>query len=183
MSENLETDSNRIEGFALTLVFSALSVTLLASIGIATRWGPETAGWWTRPMLMPGIALVLLVAANLITLARDIADLRRHPPSAAERAEGRAKLLGWLLPLEFLAYYAIYVFAIQHAGYFPSTLIFIMVLMVRVRLTTPRWIIVGLAAAMFMVAVFRMGLGVWMPAPELYEIFPDGVRSALIRWF
>jgi nitrate reductase gamma subunit len=183
MSEQAETQTNRIEGFALTLLFSALSVTLLASIGIATRWGPETAGWWTRPMLMPGIALVLLVAANLMTLARDLADLRANPPTVAERAEGRALLLGWLQPVEFLAYYGIYVFAIQHAGYFPSTLIFIMVLLVRVRLTTPRWIIAGVGAALFMVAVFRVGLGVWMPAPELYEYFPDGVRSALIRWF
>ncbi len=183
MSDQTETEANRIESFALILVFSAMSVTLLATIGIATRWGPESAGWWTRPMLMPGIALVLLVGANLITLARDIVDLRRKPPSAAERAEGRALLLGWLQPLEFLAYYGIYVFAIQHVGYFPSTLIFIMVLMVRVRLTTPRWIVAGLAAALFMVAVFRMGLGVWMPAPELYEYFPDAVRSTLIRWF
>jgi nitrate reductase gamma subunit len=183
MSEQVDPDGNRVEGFALTVLFSALSVTLLACIGIATRWGPESAGWWTRPMLMPGIALSLLVAANIITLARDIADLRRNPPSMVERAEGRAKLLGWLQPIEFLAYYGIYVFVIQHAGYFPSTLIFILVLMFRVKLTTPRWIIAGLGAAVFMVAVFRMGLGVWMPAPALYEIFPDGVRSALIRWF
>jgi nitrate reductase gamma subunit len=183
MSEQTQTEVNRIESFALTLLFSALSVTLLACIGIATRWGPESAGWWTRPMLMPGIALMLLVGANVITLARDIADLRRNPPSVAERAEGRGLLLGWLQPVEFLAYYGIYVFAIQHAGYFPSTLIFIMVLMFRVRLTTPRWILAGVCAALFMVAVFRVGLGVWMPAPELYELFPDGVRSALIRWF
>jgi Tripartite tricarboxylate transporter TctB family len=183
MSDITEAEANRIESFALTLLFSALSGTLLACIGIATRWGPESAGWWTRPMLMPGIALVLLAGANLITLARDVADLRRNPPSAVEWAEGRRLLLAWLRPLEFLTYYAIYVFAIQHAGYFPSTLVFILVLLFRAQLTTPRWIVAGVAAAMFMVAVFRVGLGVWMPAPELYELFPDGVRSALIRWF
>ncbi len=183
MSEHSEIEANRIESFALTLLFSALSVTLLACIGVATRWGPESGGWWTRPMLMPGIALALLVGANLISLVRDVVDLRQNPPSISERAEGRAKLLAWLHPVEFLTYYGIYVFAIQHVGYFPSTLIFIMVLMFRVRLTTPGWIIAGLGAALFMVAVFRVGLGVWMPAPELYEIFPDGVRSALIRWF
>ncbi len=183
MSEQIETDANRIEGFALTLLFSAISVTLLACIGIATRWGPDTAGWWTRPMLMPAIALCLLVGANVITLARDVIDLRRNPPSFAERAEGWTKLLGWLRPFEFLSCFGIYVFAIQHVGYFPSTLIFIMVLMLRVKLTAPRWIIAGLGAAIFMVAVFRIGLGVWMPAPAFYEYFPDGMRSALIRWF
>ena len=183
MSEQANADTNRIEGFALTLLFSALSVTLLGCIGIATRWGPESGGWWTRPALMPGIALVLLVGANIITLARDIVDLRRRPPSATEWADGRRLVWAWLQPVEFLAYYGIYVFAIQHAGYFPSTLIFIMVLMVRVRLTTPRWIVAGTCAALLMVGVFRIGLGVWMPAPELYEYFPDAVRSMLIRWF
>jgi nitrate reductase gamma subunit len=183
VSEAVEVPANRIEGFALALVFAVLSVALLTSIGVATRWGPESGGWWTRPALMPGVALAVLVLANLITLARDIADLRRNPPSTAEWAEGRALVLGWLRPVEFLVYYGIYIYAIQHVGYFPATLVFIMFLMLRVGLTAPRWIIAGIGTSLFMIGVFRMGLGVWMPAPELYDLFPDTVRSTLIRWF
>jgi nitrate reductase gamma subunit len=183
VSETGEAPANRIEGFALALIFAVLSVGLLASIGIATRWGPESGGWWTRPALMPGVALAVLVLANIITLARDVADIRRNPPSAAEWAEGRGLVLGWLRPVEFLAYYGIYIYAIQHIGYFPATLAFIMFLMVRVGLTAPRWIIAGIGTSLFMIGVFRMGLGVWMPAPELYDLFPDTVRSRLIRWF
>jgi hypothetical protein len=182
MSAETETPANRLESLALSILFAAVSTGLLALIGVATKSNAK-GGWWTQPWLMPGIALGLLVAANLITLWREAADLRANPPTDAEKAEGRANILGWLRPLEFLGYYALYVYAIQHAGYFPSTLVFVFYLLWRVGLTAPRWQLAGLALVIFMIGVFRMGLGVWMPAPELYELFPDAIRNALLRWF
>lgn len=175
--------ANRLESMALALAFAAISVVLLALIGVATRTGQASGGWWTRPAFAPGVALVVLVAANLITLWRDFADLRANPPSAAEWADAKGKMLGWLRPLEFLAYYALYIFAIQHLGYFPSTLIFVLGLLWRVGLTAPRWLLAGFGLSVFMIGVFRAGLGVWMPAPDFYDIFPDAIRLALMRWF
>lgn len=183
MTDPDEPQANRLESMALAIAFVAVSVVLLALIGVATRTGQASGGWWTRPAFAPGVALGVLAAANLITLWRDIADLRAHPASAEEWAEAREKMLGWLRPLEFLAYYGIYIYAIQHLGYFPSTLIFVLCLLWRVGLTAPRWILAGLGLSVFMIGVFRAGLGVWMPAPEFYDIFPDAIRLALMRWF
>lgn len=182
MSAEPETKANRLESLALSILFAAISSGLLALIGVATKSNAK-GGWWTQPALMPGIALGLLALANLITLWREVSDLRAHPPTDAEKVEGWAALLGWLRPLEFLAYYALYVYAIQHLGYFPSTLVFVFFLLWRVGLTASRWLLAGLGLVIFMIGVFRMGLGVWMPAPEFYEIFPDAIRNALIRWF
>lgn len=178
-----EEQANRLESLVLTLIFSAISVGLLAAIGIATKWGPESAGWWTRPALAPGVALGVLVLANLVTLWRDFVDLRASPATPGEWAEAKARILGWLLPLEFLAYFAVYVWVLQHLGYFPATLVFVLGLQLRVGLTSVRWLLAGALAALAMTAVFRMGLGVWMPAPEFYDWFPEPVRSALLRWF
>lgn len=178
-----ETTANRLESLLLALIFTAISVALLALIGVATRSGQATGGWWTRPAFAPGLALALLAAANLITLLRDVVDLRANPPTAAEKAEAKEKILGWLRPLEFLAYYAVYVYAIQHVGYFPATLVFVLGLLWRVDLRQPRWLLAGLGLSVFMIGVFRAGLGVWMPAPEFYDLFPDGIRLALMRWF
>lgn len=183
MSSDGEESANRLESTALAVIFAVISVGLLLALGIATRPGAENAHWWTRPALAPGVALLLLVLANLITLWRDFADLRANPAKVEERAEAWDKFTGWLRPLEFLGYYAAYVFSIQHLGYFASSLIFILGLLWRVGLTAPRWILAGVLAAVAMVGVFRIGLGVWMPAPELYDLFPDAVRTALIRWF
>lgn len=178
-----EQPANRLESLALALIFAAVSLALLALIGVATRHGQAAGGWWTRPAMAPGVALVILGIANVITVWRDLADLRANPPTPDERAQARVQILGWLRPLEFLAYYAAYIWALQHVGYFPATLVFVMFLLWRVGLTAPRWLLAGLGLSLFMIAVFRAGLGVWMPAPEFYELFPDGVRMTLIRWF
>lgn len=178
-----EDHANRLESLALTLIFTVISIALLATITIATRHGPEASGWWTRPALAPGVALALLVFANGLTLWRDLADLRVTPATAAERAEARIKILGWLRTIEYLAYFAIYLFALQHLGYFPATLIFILGLLVRTGLRSLNWLIVGVLTSVALVLIFRVGLGVWMPAPEVYDLFPDAMRMALIRWF
>lgn len=183
MTDPDDPQQNRLESMALALIFTVISLLLLAVIGVATRTGQASGGWWTRPAFAPGVALAVLVAANLLTLWRDFADLRAHPASVKEWAEARSKMLGWLRPAEFLAYYAVYIWAIQHIGYFPSTLVFILGLLWRVGLRSSRWIWAGIGLSVFMIGVFRAGLGVWMPAPEIYDLFPDGIRLALMRWF
>jgi hypothetical protein len=183
MTEPDEPEANRLESLLLALIFSAVSVALLALIGVATRHGQSSGGWWTRPALAPGAALAVLMVANLLTLWRDLADLRARPASAAEWMDARDKVFGWLRPVEFLGYFAVYVWAIQHIGYFPSTIVFVLGLLWRVGLTAPRWTLAGFGLAIFMIAVFRAGLGVWMPAPEFYDLFPDDIRLALMRWF
>lgn len=182
MSAEPDIRANRLESLALTILFTVISSGLLAMIGLATRSNAR-GGWWTQPWLMPAIALGMLALANLITLWREVSDLRTNPPSTQEKVEGWEALLGWLRPLEYLAYYAAYIYAIQHAGYFLSTLAFVMFLLWRAGLTTPRWMLAGLGLALFMIGVFRIGLGVWMPAPELYDLFPDTIRNILIRRF
>lgn len=181
MSAEPETRANRLESLALTILFATLSTGLLALIGVATKSNAK-GGWWTQPWLMPSVALGLLAAANLVTLWREVADLRANPPTTAEKVEGWTALLGWLRPLEFLGYYAAYIYAIQHLGYFPSTLAFVLFLLWRVGLTARHWVLAGIGLSLFMIGVFRIGLGVWMPAPEFYRLFPDWMQTALIRW-
>lgn len=175
--------ANRIESLVLTLIFAAISLALLASLWVATRHGPVTQGWWTRPALMPGLALSALVLANVLSVWGDFADLRRNPLTAPERAEAVDKFAGWLRPLEYLGYFALYLWALQHLGYFPSSVLFVQGLMFRAGLRGWRWVLTGLLAVLALTAIFRMGLGVWMPAPDYYDRFPEGIRSALIRWF
>ncbi len=100
-----EENGNRLESLILAGLFLAVSVTLLALLGEATRAGSRTADWWTRPALAPGVALAVLVICNLMVMARALLDLRRAPLTAVERAEGIAGLKVWLKPLEYLAYF------------------------------------------------------------------------------
>jgi hypothetical protein len=175
--------ANRLESTALTVIFAGISGTLLLLLGAATKSGSASADWWTRPAFAPSVALSVLVAANLLTLWRELSDLRARPPSVQERAEAWDCFTGWLRPVEFLAYYAAYVWAIQHVGYFVGSLAFVSWLLYRVGLRQGRWLLWGALFCVALIGVFRMGLGVWMPAPAAYDLFPDAVRTALMRWF
>ena len=182
MSEKEEPEANRLEAVALTVIFFLCSSTLLCLIGTATRTNAR-GGWWTQPWLMPSLALGVLVLTNAITLWREIADIRKHPPSQDEKQAARTAILGWLLPLEFLAYFGAYVWATQHTGYAVGTLLFVLFLSWRAGLRDKRWFLAGLGLVLFMVLVFRVGLGVWMPAPDYYDLFPKEIRTMWMRWF
>jgi len=177
-----EPPANRLESLVLTLIFAAISVALLVAIGWATKTGSTTAGWWTRPALAPGAALLILTGANIATLIRAMVDLRQNPLTADERLDARAQFIGWLKPIEFLAYFAGYLGLLPHLGYVLATLVFILFLMLRVGLRSRGWLLAGAATALALMLIFRVGLGVWMPAPAFLDLAPEGVRSTLMRW-
>jgi hypothetical protein len=176
-------NANRLESLALAVIFAAAALTLLCLLGLATKAGSAKAQWWTWPALAPGAALTVLTLANAVTLVRDLLDLRARPPTPAEWQAAGAAVLGWLRPLEFLAYYAAYVGAIRHAGYFPASLIFVTFLLWRAGLRARHWFLYGGVFCVALIGIFRAGLGVWMPVPALYDLAPEAVRLALMRWF
>lgn len=176
-------EANRLESLLQTVIFAAISAALLAVLFLATKQGSAQAGWWTRPALAPGVALAMLVFANGISLWRGTAELRAAPPTAEEWQGARAAVKGWLRPLEFLVYFAVYLWVIHIVGYAGATLAFVLWLLVRVRLRSRGWLLAGCGLVAALILVFRIGLGVWMPAPYLYDLFPEGIREILIRWF
>lgn len=175
--------SNRVESFALNSVFAAISFTLLALLPAATSEGPDSSGWWTQPWTMPLVALTVLCAGNAISLIQAGRDLVANRPTADEIAEARAAILGWFRPIEFFAYFLGYIWLLGRAGYFLSTALFIQFLLFRVGLRQARWVFAGLLAALALTAVFRWGLGIWVPTADLYGLFPDAVRKFLTKWF
>jgi Tripartite tricarboxylate transporter TctB family len=184
---NLEAEqhdkANRVETFALTAIFAVVSIVLLALLPVQTRSGPQNAGWWTQPWLMPGIALSVLVVANLISLLRDVQSLRRSPALPVEKTSAVFHIQGWFKPLEFFVYFMGYLGLLGYLGYFLSTALFLQFILYRVGLRTTAWRLRGLCAAILMTAIFRWGLGVWVPTAELYDFFPDTIRKFLTRWF
>ena len=182
MSET-QDNANRVETFALTAIFAAVSGVLFLLLPLQTRSGPESAGWWTQPWLVPSIALTVLLLANVISFARDVLKLRRDAPSASEKRDALLQAYGWFRPLEFFVYFMGYLGLLGYLGYFLSTALFLQFLLYRVGLRTTHWRLKGLLAAIVMTAIFRWGLGVWVPTAELYDLFPDVARKFLTRWF
>lgn len=178
----MNSEANRLESLALNAIFALVSAILLAAIGFATGQGSDSAGWWTRPALAPGVALAILLGCNVVTLFRAGAELRAAPPTSEEWGSARAKLIDWIRPMEYLAYFAVYLWALHHVGYTLASIVFVQWLLYRVGLRTNRWRLAGLALVIAMVLVFRIGLGVWMPAPDVYDLLPEGLNNIATRW-
>lgn len=176
-----KTEASRVETLMLALVFAIVSCGLFLLLPWQTRSGPQGSGWWTQPWLMPGITLGVLALANLESLRR--AYLFARKPTDREKSEARSEILKWFRPLEYFLYFLAYLFSLKYLGYFLSTALFIQFLLWRSGLASARWRLAGLGAALFMTAIFRWGLGVWVPTAELYDLFPDAIRKFLTRWF
>lgn len=177
------SQANRLESLLLNFIFAGISLGLLVFLKIATHVGVASGGWWTRPAFIPGVALGILVIANFLTLERALRDLKTTPATPAEWDEAREKLRQILTPMEFLAYFAAYLFGVIHLGYFPATLIFVPALMWRVGLRSRGWIGAGLGLVIALTLIFRIGLGIWMPTPDYYDAAPEILRPYLTSWF
>lgn len=174
--------TNRVEVLALSAAFTAAAAAALLLLPVATRPGAPGSGWWTAPALMPGLALAILLLANLAALVRAAAALRRPPLSSAETRAALRAMADWLRPLEFFLYFGLYIWALGRIGYFLATALFLLGLLLRAGLRSPRWLLAGLLTALALTAIFRWGLGIWVPPADLYGLFPPGVRKLLMRW-
>ena len=169
-------------GILYVLNFAASAV-LLVLLPIATKPAPSNQGWWTQPALMPSLALGLMALASAYLVLKHFLSLRGSPELNPDGQSSARELLEWLKPLEFFIYYGLYIWLLGLIGYFLSSLIFIVLLSVRVGLRSARWMLVALLTTVALVALFRWGLKVWVPVSDLYDLFPKDIRIFLMRNF
>lgn len=159
------------------ILFSALMILLggilLAALPWQTTWldGRDLAA---QPRLWPALSLggVILFAAMHFALRLQ-----------AARTPGRWREgLAWLLSLEYIAYYMVYVWAIPVIGYLLATICFCIGLTYRVGYRgNALW--VALLFALFVVLTFKTGFNVKIPAGAIYEYAPESIQYMLIRYF
>ncbi|MEM7343077.1 MAG: tripartite tricarboxylate transporter TctB family protein [Chloroflexota bacterium] len=167
--------------YAVMFVFG---VSFLLLLPYQTKPGPEGQGWWTQPALMPTISLWLTAITATYLLFQYIVKNRKQPADeAAPSGSLAAELIQWAKPVEFFVYYVGYIWLLGIVGYFLSSLIFIIVLSIRVGLTSARWFLTGLLFAISLILIFRWGLSVWVPPAELYDMFGKDTRIFLMRYF
>lgn len=87
---------------------------------------------------------------------------------------------GWLLALEYLAWFMAYVYITPIVGYLAATLVFLVLLTLRVGYRDRRMMIAAVVVAFVIVLVFKSFLGVKIPGGAVYEYLPDALRSFMI---
>ena len=156
---------------ALFLIFAA---GLLAQMGWQTEW-IDGKGLAAQPRTWPAISLGGMVLFGAIQWLRT---------RAVERTPGRwREAVTWIRALEFVGWYVAYVVVIPVVGYLLATLLFCLLLTLRLGYRSRA---VLLSAALFAVAVvlaFKAGFNVKIPGGAIYDYAPEGMRYILIRYF
>ena len=168
------------------LAFSVLF--LLVSLFLAVSFFGES-GWADRdlpqkrlgkvlkqPWVGPLIALVILVPAALANLAlslrRALLDRRKHKPNNTVY-----EVVQWVRALEFIAYFIVYTRSIEIIGYLFATMIFAVLMVLRLGYRTWRWVGIAAGVSFLSVLFFRTMLQIKTPVNIwLYNQLPDALE-------
>jgi hypothetical protein len=176
MSEDPDTGfpGPRRGQFLFALIFLAVSTVLLAFLGTETTWAKGT-DLVAQPAFWPAIGVIGMVGFSLLHLMH----LPRRRLQRADMVEGRR----WLTVLEFAGWFLAYVFIVPWAGYLPTTLVFLPLLLWRMGYRDPRLVGTGLVFGVAVVVLFKSVLQVRIPGGAVYELLPGALRSFFILNF
>jgi len=156
---------------SIALVFS---VFLLSQLLEQTAWRAGDK-LFAQPRFWPAVGLLGMVAFATLHLMGSL---------LSERIEGRWKeVLLWLSAFEYAAWFVAYAVAVPLAGYLPATVLFAVLLTLRVGYRSALMLGSAALAAVLIVLLFKTFLKVNLPAGQIYETLPDGLRQLMLVHF
>lgn len=154
--------------------FLAFSVLLLSQIAVQTEW-KAGARLFAQPRFWPAVSLSLMTA---------FAALHLLGSACSERLDGRwREVATWGRSLEFAAWFIAYALTVPWLGYLPTTVLFVLVLLLRCGYGSRSILGWGAVTAVVVVVLFRAVLKVKLPAGAVYEYLPDGIRQIMLTYF
>ncbi|MDU8925764.1 tripartite tricarboxylate transporter TctB family protein [Alisedimentitalea sp. MJ-SS2] len=151
-----------------------VAVLLLSQLGAETNLkagGKLVARPWFWPAVSLG-GMAVFAALHLLTSL------------ISERIEGRwVEIWYWIRSLEYAGWFIAYAAIVPIAGYLPSTIVFTLALIFRVGYRGSRFFWAGAVGAVATVLVFKSFLQVKLPAGQVYEYLPDGIRQIMLTYF
>ena len=99
----------------------------------------------------------------------------------APRLAGRGKeVILWLRSLEFVGWFFVYVMVVPVIGYLPASVIFALLLCLRLGYRSFAVLAIACIFAVAVVLVFKAGLGVRIPGGAIYQYLPEGLRTFFV---
>lgn len=158
---------------AFAVAFLVLSIFLVSQLGEQAVWTKRTK-LFAQPAFWPTISLTGML---LFALLHCLGSL------VSPRTSGRGpEVIFWVRSLEYVAWFLLYVWAVPRIGYLGATLLFVLFLTYRAGYRN-RYMFFGAAAmAVGIVVVFKAFLQVKIPAGQVYEYLPDGIRNFMLLY-
>lgn len=148
-----------------------ISLFLLSQIYQETTFKPG-GKLFSQPRFWPAVSLIGMAGFAAFHLVGS---------ALSERIDGRWKeVLLWFSALEYAAWFVAYAALVPIAGYLPSTIIAAVLLTLRVGYRSKLALISAIGGAVVIVVLFKSFLQVKLPAGQIYEALPDGLRQFMI---
>ncbi|MEZ5811742.1 MAG: tripartite tricarboxylate transporter TctB family protein [Rhizobiaceae bacterium] len=155
----------------------AIALALLSQVGNQTTWA-DGEPWVKQPAFWP---LVSIVGMTLFGALELFFSWRRNSTGRGDSIP--AEVLFWTRAIEFALWFMAYVWAVPLAGYLPVTVVFCILLTLRLGYRGARPLLWAAVIGAATVVVFKSLLSVKIPGALWYDYLPDGLRNIMILYF
>ncbi len=152
------------------------SLLLLSQIGEQVRYAGGKP-FYKQPGLWTAIGLFGMTITSIVYAFRLWSG---RPRGAIEYLELREELLFWVKSLEYLLWFMVYVFSVPYIGYLPASILFAVLLTLRLGYYRKPMILSALLTAVSVVVLFKSLLQVKIPGGGAYEYLPESLRNFFI---
>lgn len=155
-------------------------VMLVVSVFLLTQISDQTSirsggKLFTQPRFWPAVSLIGMTGFAAFHLLGSL---------LSERIEGRwREVLTWVASLEYAIWFIAYAAAVPYGGYLPATVVFAVLLAVRVGYRSVKMLGAAAISAIVIVVLFKTILKVNLPSGLIYEALPDGLRQIMLTYF
>jgi len=175
MTDNDKNESNPINGaLSFALLFFAVMVFLLFSIGEQTRWVSGKA-LTSQPRFWPAVTLGLTAFFSAAYLLTTVVSRAKF--------DGGREWLQWLRAVEFVIWFAAYSALVPILGYLIATVLVCVSLTWRLGYRSANYLKAALVSGISIVLFFRVLLGIHIPGGALYEKLPQPLSNFMLNWF
>lgn len=162
--------------FAIILVL--FSATLLVLIPEQTKWFKNLA-LLKQPRFWPSMTII---GFTFFSVAYAIAVWLRVRREQANVREDIDEVVNWLKPLQYVAYFLIYVFMVPVMGYLFATLAYFLLMTYRTGYRSKKMFAAAAFIAVIVVGLFKSLLQVKIGAGMWYEMLPREMANFFITY-
>ena len=157
-----------------SILFLAFSLFLALSLGGQTTWS-NSKGVMEQPAFWPYVAVLSMVLFSALHLVSGL---------MSPKLQGRWTEVGfWLRAFEYVGWFIVYVMVVPRLGYLLSTMLFCLLLSLRLGYRRPGILALSVVFGFAVVLLFKTFLQVKVPGGQIYEVLPTAARSFMLTYF
>lgn len=157
-----------------SVAFFAFTLFLLATIDGQVTWGKNTR-LLAQPAFVSWLAVICMTVFSTLHLISSV---------LSPKLEGRwIEISFWLRSIEFAVWFMVYVFVVPQLGYLFGTILFAVVLTLRLGYRSPKMLLSAAGFGVAVVVIFKAFLQVKVPGGAIYEFLPTALRSFMLTYF